>query len=135
MRAGLITVALLVAAAAAKKNKAVKEPEPEPSVLDAMPVPPPLVYMAFHLVNNHCIARTLPAKPVTYPVMIVFGLVQGAFEHLTEDVTSIGFLFTPVLILTFVSLIAFFTCAFQKGRKLHGKSAGLQPSTLARDLR
>jgi len=56
----------------------------------ALPVLGPLVFLPFHLLQHHLIARCLPAKTVTYPLHLTFTVLQYLVEHYSAEFPTIA---------------------------------------------
>lgn len=50
----------------------------------------PLFFLPFHLVHHHLVARTFPNKPITYPLHLVFAILQYCVEHFSAELPSIA---------------------------------------------
>jgi len=77
---------------------------------------PAAAFLPFHLANVHCLARVMPFKAVSYPVMMLMGVAQFLLEHMPEMMVpyGCGILLAPLTGMFFVALVAFFVLAYQK---------------------
>ena len=74
----------------------------------------PFFFFVAHMIGPHLIARVMPAKRVTYPLLMAHGAIAFLAEHMTAEFPTLGAAGPQVGALTFLSVAAFFYFSFKK---------------------
>merc|ERR1719230_1641950 len=98
-----------------KQSPAPPTPAPEPTMFfrDTGAVAP-FVFFLLHMATFHAAVRVLPAKRITYPLLLVHALFFFAAEHYTKELPTLASVLPLIALPGFATLPFSFYYAFKK---------------------